>query len=105
MHFALGLNTSVTKSHNMSEGIPSIRRDDSRAIISASVDEWDTAPCFLQSQVIGTQVLGPTNTMIAPEVDFESSKSPAKLASTKRCTLHCDISSPTKFVPTLSLVV
>ena len=39
-------NTSITSSQKANAGMPSRRIPASRAIISASVDEWDTAVCF-----------------------------------------------------------
>ena len=75
-------------SHNSKAGMPSSLSAASRLMISASVEECDTAPCFLQNQVNGTNVRGPTSTRKAPEVDFESLRSPAKLASVNKTSLH-----------------
>ena len=50
----------MTSSQNMSKANPSIRKAASKAITSASVEEWETAPCFLHIHVIGTKVFGPT---------------------------------------------
>ena len=59
----------------------------SKAMISDSVEERETAPCFLQIHVIGTKVLGPTITRYAPVVDFESSRLSAKLSICEECNL------------------
>ena len=53
----------------------------SSPMISASVLEWLTAPCFLQIQFSGINVLGPTRHNTPPVVDFDPAKSPAKDAS------------------------
>ena len=74
----------MTMSQKSNEGIPSIRNAASKAINSASDELCDTAPCFLQNQVIGTKVLGPMMTIYIPDVDLLSLMSPAKLASTKQ---------------------
>ena len=60
--FGLDDRTSMTNSQKFSAGMPSRRSPASRAIISDSVDECDTAVCFLQNQLIGTKVRGPINT-------------------------------------------
>ena len=46
------------------------------------------------------KVLGPTRHSMEPVVDLLSSRSPAKLASQKRASLHFDGGSPTKLVVT-----
>ncbi len=68
-------------SHNNKVGSPTILIPASKEIISASVDECDTAPCFLHAQDIGTRVRGPTRYKKYPPVDLESERSPAKPAS------------------------
>ena len=103
---ALGLgllspNTSNTISQRIRAGRPSNRVQASSAITSASVEECETAPCFLQTQVRGTNVRGPTNTRYAPDVDFESSMSPAKLASEKSTNLQSRGWTPTQLTWTL----
>ena len=82
------LNTSTTCSQSTREGTPSSRVPASRAITSASVDEWETAPCFLANQVSGTKVRGPTKKRKHPPVLLESWRSPAKLASLNNASLH-----------------
>ena len=69
-------------SHNVSAGSPSIRSAASRDMTSASELECETADCLLHTQVTGTKVLGPAIHRYAPFVDFESLRSPPKLAST-----------------------
>ena len=59
-------NPSFTTSHLSKASSPSIPNPASNEIISDSVELWDTDVCFLHIQ---------------PEVDFESSKSPAKSES------------------------
>ena len=76
--------------------MPSRRIAASRAMISASHELCDVAPCFLQIHEIGTKVQGPTRHRYAPVVDFESSRSPAKLASAKSASQQCLGWSPTK---------
>ena len=78
---------SITSSQSRRAGSPSSRNAASKAIISASVDECDTAVCFLHSQEIGAKVLVPTRARKHPVVDFESRKSPAKEASQKRASV------------------
>ena len=77
-------------------GIPSILMAASRATISASVDEWDTAPCFLHSHVIGRNELGPISIRKAPVVDLLSVMSVAKLASTNKISRSLSGVSPMK---------
>ena len=60
--FGLVESTSITISQNDNAGIPSKRNPASRAMISDSVDECATAVCFLQNQLIGTNVRGPIKT-------------------------------------------
>ena len=93
----------MTKSHRFSSGMPSILTQASKAIISASVDECDTAPCFLHIQHIGAKVLGPTRQRIPPDVLLLSFKSPAKEASQNSISLQSLASSPTKLRRTCSL--
>ena len=97
-----GAKTSITCSHRIKRGMPSSLVLASKAITSDSVDEWETAPCFLQIHVMGTNVLGPTSTRYAPVVDFESSRLSAKLASENNVSLQCSGGSPTHEVWTLS---
>ena len=93
-----GAKTSITCSQRIKRGMPSSLVLASKAITSDSVDEWETAPCFLQIHVMGTKVLGPTSTRYAPVVDFESSRLSAKLASENKVSLQCSGGSPTHAV-------
>ena len=58
-----------------------MRKPVSREITSASVELCETEVCFLHIQLIGTSVLLPKMHRIPPDVDFESSRSPAKSES------------------------
>ena len=70
--------TSITKSQRSRAGIPSMGKPVSREIISASVELCETDVCFLHIQLIGTNVWLPNMRKSLPEVDYESSRSPAK---------------------------
>ena len=59
----------------------SMRRPASREILSDSVELCETDVCFLHIQLIGTNVLLPKMHNMPPEVEFESSRSPAKSES------------------------
>ena len=50
----------------------------SKEMISDSVELWDTDVCFLHIQLMGTNVRLPKIHNVPPDVDFESSRSPAK---------------------------
>ena len=65
----------------MCAGIPSMRKPASREITSASVELCETDICFLHIQLIGTSVQLPKMHKSPPDVDFESSRSPAKSES------------------------
>ena len=90
-----GHSTLTTSSQNSKHGMPSNRTAASNAIISDSVDECETAPCFLHIHVIGTHVFSPTKHRYAPVVDLESPRSPAKLASQNNANQHLSGESPT----------
>ena len=47
---------SITESQRSRAGIPSMRKHASREMISASVELCETEVCFLQIQLIGTNV-------------------------------------------------
>ena len=79
-------------------GRPSRRTAVSRAITSLSVELWLTACCFLQSQVSGTKLRGPTRHRNPPEDDFDVFKQSAKLASLYNAMRISDRRSPTKDV-------
>ena len=78
---AFGEKTDITSSQSSMQGTPSNLRFASNDMISASLEECDIAPCFLHIQVIGQNVCLPIKQRMPPEVDFESRRSPAKLAS------------------------
>ena len=86
--------TSITKSQRSSAEIPSLRQPASREIISDFVELCDTHVCVLHNQLIGTNVWLPNTHNVPPEVDFESSRSPAK-ESWKSPNLHCLAVFPT----------
>ena len=71
----------MMKSHRSNGGIPSIRRPASKDISSASVALRETDACFLQVHEIGKSVRLPKRHNIPPDVDMESSRSPAKSES------------------------
>ena len=62
-------------------GIPSILNPASKEMISDSGELCETEVCFLDIQLIGTNVWLPKMHKTPPDVDFESSKSPAKSES------------------------
>ena len=72
-----------------------MRKPASREIISASVDLCETDVCFLHIQLIGTNVWLPNMHKSPLEVDFESSRSPAKSESWNSPNLHCFAVFPT----------
>ena len=74
-------NTSKTKSQRSSAGNPSMRGPASREITSTSVELCETDVCFLHIQLVGTNVRLPEMHRISRDVDFESSRSPAKSES------------------------
>ena len=55
----------------------------SSATISDSVEEWDTAVCFLHTALSGKNVFGPTNAANMPVVDFDVETQYAYEASVK----------------------
>ena len=67
----------------------------SRAIISASVEHCETEVCFLHIQLPDTNVWLPKMHKSLPDVDFESSRSPAKSESWNNPILHCCAVLPT----------
>ena len=93
--FAEEWNTSITTSQRSRAGIPSMREPSSREIISDSVELCETEVCFLHIELIGTNVWHPNVHKIHPEVDFESSRSPAKSESWNSPSLHCLAVFPT----------
>ena len=71
----------MTSSQRLRAGIPSMRDPASREIISDSVEQCDTHVCFLHVQLTRTSAWLPIVHNVLPEVDFESSRSPAKSGS------------------------
>ena len=91
-------NTSFTTSHESRARNPSIRSPASNEMISDSVELWDTDVCFLHIQLTESNVWLPKIHRISPEVDFESSRSPAKseswynpIANAEPCYPHDNI--------------
>ena len=81
--FGTKWNTSTTKSQRMRAGIPSVRKAASREMISASVEPCETEVCVLHIQLVGTNVWFPKMHRTPPDVNCESSRSPAKSESWK----------------------
>ena len=100
-----GWNTWHIVSQNDRIGSASVLIPASRDISSASVEEWETAVCFLLIHVIGTKVFGPTNIRYAPVVDLESLIEPAKSASAHRTSWQSAGLFPTKACNIQSFVV
>ena len=87
--------TETIRSHNSRAGIPSNLNPASKEMISDSVELCETEVCFLLIQHIGTNVWLPKMHNVPPEVDFESSRSPAKSESWNSPSLHCFAVLPT----------
>ena len=81
--------TETIRSHNSRAGKPSNFSPVSKEMISDSVELWETDVCFLHIQLIRTNVWLPKTHNVPPEVDFESSRSPAKSDSWNSPNLHC----------------
>ena len=91
--FGMEWNSSITKSQRVRAGIPSMREPAPRETISDSVELCETEVCFLHIQLVGTNVWLPKMHRTRPDVDFESSRSPAKSESWHNpSTLLCCIS-------------
>ena len=90
-------NTAITKSERSRAGIPSMRKPASREIISASVELCETDVCFLHIQFLGRNVWLSNMHKSTPDVDFESSRSPAKSESwnSPKSTLLCSVTHMT----------
>ena len=87
--------TATIRSHKSRAGIPSNLNPTSNEMISDSVELCETEVCFLHIQLVGTNVWLPETHSVPPEVDFESSRSPAKSESWNRPSLHCLAVLPT----------
>ena len=80
--------TATIRSHKSSAGKPSNLNPASKEMISDSVELCDTEVSFLHIQLIGTNVWLPKMHNVPPDVDFESSRSPAKSESWNSPNLH-----------------
>ena len=87
--------TETIRTHSSRAGKPSNLSPVSNEMISDSVELWETEVCFLPNQLIGTNVWLPKVHNVPPEVDFESSRSPAKSESWNSPSLHCLAVLPT----------
>ena len=87
--------TVTIRSQKSSAGIPSILNPASKEMIYDSVELCETEVCFLHIQLIGTNVWLPKIHSVPPQVDFESSRSPAKSESWNSPNLHCFAVFPT----------
>ena len=83
------------RSQNSRAGKPSNLSPVSKEMISDSAELRETEVCFLHIQLIGTNVWLPKMHNVPPEVDFESSWSPAKSESWNSPSLHCFAVFPT----------
>ena len=81
--------------HKSRAGIPSNLNPASKEMISDSVDLCETEVCFLHIQLIETNVWLPKMHHVPPDVDFESSRSPAKSESWNSPHLQCFAMFPT----------
>ena len=87
--------TKTTRSHKSRAGILSNLNPASKEMISDSVELCETVVGFLHIQLFGTNVWLPKTHNVPPEVDFESSRSPAKSESWNSPSLHCFAVLPT----------
>ena len=69
--------------------IPSVCNPASRKMISDSVELCDTELCFLRIQLTVKQCSTSEDTQDTPEIDFESSRPPAKSQSRNKHYLQC----------------
>ena len=81
--------TETIRSHNSRASNSSNFNQVSKEMISDSVKLCKTALCFLHIHLVGTNVWLPKMHNDPPEVDFESSRSPAKSESWNNPSLHC----------------
>ena len=87
--------TETSRSHSSRAGKPSNLSPVSKEMISDSFELWETVVYFLHIQLIGTKVWLPKMHNVHPEVDFESSRSPAKSEPWNSPSLHCLAVLPT----------
>ena len=83
----------MTESHSIIAGTPIVRIAASSAISSASGVLWLVADCFLQNQSSGTKEFGPIKHNMDPDVLCESTRLPAKSASTNNTRLRSSAGS------------
>ena len=81
--------TSTTMSQRSRASNPSIRNPTSREMTSVSVELCDTEFYFFHIQLTSTKVRLPKIHKTPPEVDFESSRSPAESESWNKPSLQC----------------
>ena len=81
--------TATIRSHKSNALIPSNLNPASKEMISDSVELCEPEVCFLHIQLIGTNVWLHQMHNVPPDVDFESSRSPAKWESWNSPNLHC----------------
>ena len=93
--YVLPWRTATIRSLKASAGVPNILNPASKEMISDSVELWETDVCFLHIQLIGTNVWLPKMHSVPPDIDFESSRSPAKSESWNSLSLHCFAVFPT----------
>ena len=93
--FVFPWRTATIRSHTSSAGIPSNLNPASKEMISDSVELCETEVCFLHIQLIGTNVGLPKMHNVPPDVDFESSRYPAKSESWNSPNLLCLAVFPT----------
>ena len=88
--------TATIRSHkSRAAGIPSNINPASEEMISDSVELCQSEVCFLHIQLIGTNVWLPKMHSVPPDVEFETSRSPAKSESWNSPSLHCVAVLPT----------
>ena len=82
-------HTSITVSQRSRASSPSMRNPASKEMISDSVELWDTDVCFLHIQLMETSVWLLNVHKTPPEVDSESSRSPAMSESWNKLGRQC----------------
>ena len=87
--------TATIRSNKSRAGRPSNLNPASKEMISDSVVLCETEVCFLHIQLIGSNLWLPKTQNFPPDVDFESSRSPAKSESWNSLSLHCVAVLPT----------
>ena len=80
--------TGTIRSHKSRARIPSNLNPASKEMISDSVELCETEVCFLHIQLTGTKARLPKTHNVPLDVDFESSRSPAKSESWNNPSLH-----------------